>query len=790
VSRLERLARGVVRWRRSVLVTLCALTVGLGAAASRLHVEVDPDAQLPQGHPYIEALDRVHTLFGDKNLVVVGLFPHDGQVFTPAFLQKLARITDKLRHVPGANPALLQSLAAPQVKAIGGNAEGLVVEQVMAEPPSDAAGAAAVRERAFANDAWVGTLVAADGSAAAIQASFELTPATPGYRQLDAAVRAALASEDDGTFTWRLSGPVAFLSRLSAYSSRMAYLFPLALLVIGLVHYEAFRTLQALALPLVTGLLSVLWALGLMGLAGVALDPFNTTTPVLILAVAAGHAVQVLKRFYEEFDRCGDVETAVVASLRTVGPVMLAAGAVAALSFASLVTFGTASIRTFGVFTAFGIVSALVIEATLIPAVRAMLPAPARREREREAAAHPILDRLLHASAFLATRHPRRVLGGAALLVVLCAAAASRLTIDMSVKRQFRAGESVRVDDAALNGAFAGTNTLILLLDGGSEGGLEEPAVVDGIWKLQGALAAMPGVGKITSYVDFVRRMHQSLNADQAGAGELPASRDLVAQYLFLYSLSGGADDFDVILDPTHRWAKVRMLVHDDSTHDGEALIARAATLARTHLPPGVDVQFTGTIASTAASTEVMVHGKLRNILQIAAITIAVSALLLRSFLAGLLVAVPLALTVAVNFGVMGVLGIPLDSITATISAMAVGIGADYAMYLLFRVREERATSGDLAVALRRALDTSGKAICFVASAIAVGYATLCLSGFALHVELGSLVALAMLVSAGSALLVLPALLSVLRPRFVEALATGAGEPHVAPQPEPVVAHA
>src|SRR6202008_3817354 len=134
---------------------------------------------------------------------------------------------------------------------------------------------------------------------------------------------------------------------------KMVLYFPLALLVIGLVHYEAFRTLQALFLPLLTALLSVLWAVGLMGLLGVPLDPFNTTTPILILAVAAGHAVQVLKRFYEEYERSGDVDEAIVSSWERVGPVMLAAGSVAALSFMSLVTFRTASIRTFGLFTGF-----------------------------------------------------------------------------------------------------------------------------------------------------------------------------------------------------------------------------------------------------------------------------------------------------------------------------------------------------------------------------------------------------------------------------------------------------
>jgi hypothetical protein len=135
---------------------------------------------------------------------------------------------------------------------------------------------------------------------------------------------------------------------------------------------------------------------------------------------------------------------------------------------------------------------------------------------------------------------------------------------------------------------------------------------------------------------------------------------------------------------------------------------------------------------------------------------------------AGLLVAVPLALAVAVNFGVMGLLSVPLDTMTSAISAMAVGIGADYAMYFLFRVREERAAAADLADAIRRALATSGKAVLFVSSAIAVGYATLCFSGFLVHVQLGSLVALAMLVSSVSALVLLPALLCRLRPAFLE----------------------
>ncbi|TMB16412.1 MAG: hypothetical protein E6J59_19115 [Deltaproteobacteria bacterium] len=765
---LERYAAWVVRHRLAVLLTVLLGTLLLARAATRLHVEVDPDRQLPQDHPFIQALNDVHRIFGDKNLVVVGLFPHDGNVFTPHFLAKLAEVTDRIRRLPGANPALVQSLAAPMVKDIRGTEEGMEVERVMETAPADADGAAEVRRRAFATDAYVGTLVAADGSAAAVQASFELTPETPGYRHLHMAVLGALEAAADGTFDYRLSGPVVFLSQLSAYAARMVLYFPLALLVIGLVHYEAFRTLQALFLPLLTALLSVLWAVGLMGLLGVPLDPFNTTTPILILAVAAGHAVQVLKRFYEEFDRTHDVEAAITESLARVGPVMIAAGTIAALSFCSLVTFRTASIRTFGLFTGFGILSALAIELTIIPAVRAMLPTPRRREREREAAAHPWLDAFLGASARAASgRGARRVFAGAGVLVAACALLATRIQIDMSSKREFSAREPVRQDDAAINAEFAGTNTLIVLVEGNAEGALEEPAVMRAIYRLERNLEAEPGVGKALSYVDFVRKMHLAMNADRPDLGELPATRALTAQYLFLYTLAGGADDFDTLLDSPHRVAKVRLLVHEDSTRYGERLIALAQDQVAKTFPPGYRVRYSGSLASTAAATEVMVHGKVRNIAQIALITIAIAALLLRSVVGGLLVALPLALTVAVNFGVMGLLGIPLDNVTSAISAMAVGIGADYAIYFLFRVREELAHGGTLEDALGRALMTSGKAVLFVSSAIAFGYATLCLSGFAFHVQLGSLVALAMLVSSGSALVLLPAVVARFRPAFL-----------------------
>ena len=135
-----------------------------------------------------------------------------------------------------------------------------------------------------------------------------------------------------------------------------------------------------------------------MGWLGVPMDTFNATTPILILAVAAGHAVQILKRYYEEYHhlRASGLapreanHEAVIQSLARVGPVMLTAGIGAAIAFLSLACSRSAAIRTFGMFTAVGILSALVLELTFIPALRSLLRPPGRARAAARAGAHRV----------------------------------------------------------------------------------------------------------------------------------------------------------------------------------------------------------------------------------------------------------------------------------------------------------------------------------------------------------------------------------------------------------------
>jgi uncharacterized protein len=126
------------------------------------------------------------------------------------------------------------------------------------------------------------------------------------------------------------------------------------------------------------------------------------------------------------------------------------------------------------------------------------------------------------------------------------------------------------------------------------------------------------------------------------------------------------------------------------------------------------------------------------------------------------LVAVALA-----NFGVMGWLNTPLDISAMTSAALAIGIGADYEIYLLYRFREELARTGDILTATRDSLLTSGKAVLLVAISIIGGYFVLQFSDFAFFNQISNMVMATMAVSAFFALFFLRALMMIFKPRFI-----------------------
>ena len=773
---MKTLATFMVRRRFWLILAIGLLTVFFAAQVRHLKIVIDPSAMLPKAHPNVIGTTAAETLFGSKYVVVIGVSAAGGgTAMQPVVLQTVADLSRDLALVPGVKAHTLLSATAERARAISGTADEMKVQPLLPTPVT-AQGIANLSTFLADNPIYQNTVISKDQTLASISFSVDIGP--KGFREVMDKVQVVLDKAQTPNIKLYSSGTAAFFANVERFSARMAFLFPIALVLIGLIHLEAFRTKQGLLLPLVTAILAVIWSLGIMGAAGVSMDAFNATTPILILAVAAGHAVQILKRYYEEYERLCQAhpndplyslnDRAIVQSLTKVAPVMLTAGLVAALGFFSLMTFQITNIRTFGLFTGLGILSALLIELTFIPALRSYLPAPKPRPVEAGANQARIWDRLANALTRTVIQRHRAIIAGFVVLGVLAVAAMSNINRENSTKSYFGEGLQLRQEDRVLNEKLAGTNTLYVVFQGSREDHMKDPVVLASIESAQKFIATLPDVGKTISIVDLLKQMNRAMNGGAQSAYVLPATAELVSQYLLLYSMSAQPTDFDAYVDYGYRNANLQVWMKNDSSKYAESVVSQIRRQIEPMLPKGVTIQIGGSVPQTSALSETLVDGKMRNIAQMMGFVFVAGVVVFRSLMAGFYLALPLLFTVLVNFGVMGLTGIPLNTPNSVSSAMAIGIGADYAIYLLYRIREELQKTADVDTALFNVMRTAGKAVVYVATAITCGYAVLMLSfNFYVHIWFGLLIVLSMIVSATSALVLIPSLIKLSTPRFL-----------------------
>ncbi len=820
-----------VRHPYAVISLILAVTFFFLFQIKNIQVMFDPNAILPQDHPYVQLNNKIEETFGGSRVVVIGIHKKNGDIFNPATLAKIRDITEAVKRIPGIKEENVVSIADRKVKYVVGTEDQIEITQLMREGvPTASAGLKELKERVYSNPLFLNSLVSKDGTAAAVIVDFTQkvpedeflddeaggvsnpTPSssggeeqaaaseegwgnwqsgdpnshcgawmtsTPGAWLADSLIHcqlqdiAALHIDDDHAVT--LGGMPIVLSYFEADSWRMlVFLFPLSVLIIGILHYIAFRTWQGLVVPLLTSLLAVAWAMGLMGVTGTPLDPWNAMTPILIMAIAAGHSVQILKRYYEEYERLGDVKQAVIDSMTYIGPSLFTAALTTTAAFASLITFKLKTFQAFGLFTAFGVLSALVIELTFIPAIRSLLRPSLKEKRlsaarlDRGARRPDLLDRFLAGIATQVAGPGRwKILIGAVLFFVLSIVGTFQVQVSNSNRSQFFESTQLRKDERIINEKFAGTSTFYVLLEAQREGALKTPEVAKAVDRLQRQMEEMEEVGKTESYVDYVKQMNETINLGDPVYHRVPDSQTEIAQFLFLYSVSGNPADFARLMRPQQEEAVIWVFLKSDDTRLAEKMIGMVDRFQESELK-GLDVTMgvAGSSPVVVALNQEIIRGKAKNIIQIAVITFLIIAFVRRSFLGGVFVLIPLSLSVLINFAVMGFTGVALGIGTAAITAMAVGIGADYEIYLIFRFREEYLKRGNIEEAVRITLQTSGKAIIFVALAVSSGYALLAFSGFYLHME-GILVPLAMLTSCLGALVILPALVVIFKPNFV-----------------------
>lgn len=743
----------LIQHRKDVLWLAFVALVVLIFQIKNLKIILDTDKLLPPEHPYTQGSRQITKDFGLKYTLVASLTKKSGPLES-SDLEDIARITREVATVPGVIKASVSSLTSPRVRRLEGTGDSLSVQPFYRRGDALPAVAASLNSDSFFRD----LLVSSDSTSLYVLIDAEAPP--KGFRDLQSGVVKVLGSAPQ--LTLAITGFVPMMAAIEDYSDRVAILLTVSMGIIGALLYLRTGSVQGAVLPIATGLTAVLVTLGVMGFTGVPIDVFNAITPVLILAVIAGHSTQILSTYTANLKNAGlsvvDVPTShqyLVSTMVELAPVLLAAGLAAAAGFWSLMVFSIQSIWTFGLMAGTAIAVGVLLELTVVPALRACLRPPKLDKPATRLSRW--LDGIASACATLVRQRSGLLLTAYALVLAASVGLSTKIVVENSNKANIALTEKIQIDDQAINAQFPGTNTLYVMLDTGKPDGVRDPAFIRALDAVGVAAQKDPSVGRTVSYADHIKRLHKAVFPDSSEP--LPSTVEQLNDQINLYELGSSPNHFSQFVNSDFSKATVIVLMKDDSSASMKRIADSIKALQANEFSQ-YKLFFGGSVAEAAAITEQLVRDKLLNMAQVLGVVALIAAITFRSIGFAVLVVLPLVVSVFFNFGLMALLGIPLNIPTALCAAMVVGLGADYGIYFLMKYRRELAKSDNVGDAIHNAINSAGSICLGVAVLIAMGYSVLILSySFLPHRWIGMLVVSAMLVSAVATITLVPALL-------------------------------
>ena len=275
---------------------------------------------------------------------------------------------------------------------------------------------------------------------------------------------------------------------------------------------------------------------------------------------------------------------------------------------------------------------------------------------------------------------------------------------------------------------------------------------------------------------DLIRELKRVVNYDGAAYYEIPANPKrygkenkeelarLISNYLAL--LSGNISQYaSDPLEPTAIKSTIQM--RTVGMHDSNEIFKEINSYIQANFPSNVKATIGGTTMVEGSLNNLVVQSQLISVIISIICVFIIIAISNRSIAAGLIGITPLSISVLINFAVMGFAGIKLNLGTAMVASVSIGVGIDYSIHFLEAFKREIRAGGWNSNFLWRAFSSSGKAIIINAASVGAGFAVLLLSRFTMLAHLGLLIALTMFSSALVSLTVLPALLMLFKPKFV-----------------------
>lgn len=763
---LERL---VFNHRLPFLLCMLLATLVLGyMALTRLELRPSFDKMLPQSHPYIQNyLENRPSLRGLGNAVRVVVENTQGDIFDPGYLQTLRHINDELFLSQGVDRAWVKSLWSPAVRWTEVTEEGFQGGPVMPDGYQGAAGDIEQLRQNIERANIVGSLVARDFKSSMLVVPLLDQDSATGkgldYHAFSQKLEQLRSQyQASGQYRIHVIGFAKLMGDLIDGLIQVMAFFALAVLTSLLIIYCYTRCVRSTLLVVLCSLTAVLWQLGIVAWLGYAIDPYSILVPFLIFAIGVSHAAQKMNGILQDIGRGTHRQVAARYTFRRLFVAGVTALLADAVGFAVLMLIDIPVIQDLAITASIG-VAVLIFTSLLLMPVALSYVGVGRKAAERalhidaRAAQHRGFGRLWD----LLDRFTERKWASAALLVALALGALGiwgslQLKIgDLdSGAPELRADSRYNLDNAYITQHYAlSSDTFAVMVKTAPEGCLQYQTLVlaDRLaWELQ----QLPGVQTTVSLANAVRQITAGTYEGNPRLNSLQRNQD-VLNYAAQQASVNAPELFnnDCSLMPVIAYLK---------DHRADTLAQVAAVAERfAQANSSAEQQFLLAAGSAGieAATNVVVREANHRMLLLVYLAVTLFCLFtFRSWRAMLVAILPLMLTSVLCEALMVAMGIGVKVATLPVIALGVGIGVDYALYLLSVQLHYQRAGLSLAQAYQKAVAFTGRVVGLVGITLAAGVVGWAWSPIKFQADMGLLLTFMFLWNMLGALVLIPAL--------------------------------
>lgn len=768
----EFVASWLIRYRVWVVGVIAAITLFLGYSAFQIDVKTVFQDLLPTDHEYVQVHNEFKDTFGGSNLVTIMIEVEEGDIFQPEILKVIDEATRELQKVSAVNPFQVVSIASKKLKEVRASTSGIETLPIMwPDVPTTEAEVEKVKEKVLRNSLIYGPYVSEDLSSTLITVDF--IDRLLDYETAFTEINELIESIEEPGITVRVVGDPMLYGWVNHYLPETLNLVFISLLVVVALLFLLNRTWRGTLLPMISGLVSAAWALGISNLIGIHFDPLVIVIAMLITARAISHSVQIITRYNEEVELIETgTEDSGVAALVTLRE-LLRPGLLGIATDACCVAVVALSpiplLQKLALLAVVWVGTVSVSAIVLTPVMLSWIKHP-------RGYAHPLnvswlMHRVLDLCYRIVVSKTRYVVVAWTVVVFLaCGYFATSLKIgDANPGSPILWPESqYNLDSAAINDSFQGADRMFVVVGGEKRDLVKTPEVLSAMQEFQRFIEVQPEVGGTLSIADILPAVNRTLREGNPRYEELGSSQDINGELLYMFESDAEPGDMDRYVDTDRANGSVTLFFRDRQGETIRTAVSRIQDFVESHPLDNAEFKLAGgLIGVTAAVNEVILSGQLQSIALALLILVVLCTVVYRSSMAGMFFMVPVVLSNTVTFSFMAAMGIGMNINTVPVAALGIGLGVDYALYICDRIKQElRSGAGDLE-AIEKALHSAGKGVIITAFVLISSVLVVYQSSLKFQAEMGLLVALWLTVSAFTALFVMPALAHIFKPSFI-----------------------